>query len=103
MRALHVVRLDKPRPAVLLTREVALPFLSVITVAPITSTVRGIATVVPVGLRHGLDRASVISCDTITTVGAADVLEHIGYLDDQDEQRLLAAVQAAFGLLQAPS
>lgn len=103
MRALHVVRLDKPRPAVLLTREVALPFLSGITVAPITSTVRGIATEVPVGLRHGLDRASVISCDTITTVGAADVLEHIGYLDDQDEQRLLAAVQAAFGLLQAPS
>ena len=103
MRALHVVRLDKPRPAVLLTREVALPFLSGITVAPITSTVRGIATEVPVGPRHGLERMSVISCDAITTVEAADVLEHIGHLDDQDEQRLLAAVQAAFGLLPAPS
>lgn len=102
MRALHNVRLDKVRPAVLLTREVALPFLSGITVAPITSTVRGIATEAPVGRRHGLDHDSAISCDNITTVDSADVLEHIGYLSDAEEQLLLRAVQAAFGLTPWP-
>ena len=103
MRALHRVRLDKIRPAVLLTREVALPFLSGITLAPITSTIRGIATEVPVGRRHGLDHDSVISCDNITTIRAADVLEHLGYLDDADEVALLRAIHAAFGLLPPPS
>jgi mRNA interferase MazF len=44
MRAIHLVRLDTVRPALILTREVALPVLRSVTVAPITSTIRGPAT-----------------------------------------------------------
>lgn len=36
--------------------------------APVTSTIRGLSTEVPVGRINGLDHDSVISCDNITTV-----------------------------------
>jgi len=51
-----------------LTREVVRPHLSRVTVAPITSTIRGLSTEVPVGPANGLDHDSVVSCDNIVTV-----------------------------------
>lgn len=56
------------RPAVLLTRDVILSRLRNVTVAPITSTVRGIPTEVPVDQDAGLDHPCVVSCDNVTTV-----------------------------------
>ena len=56
------------RPAVILTRDVILSRLRNVTVAPITSTVRGIPTEVPVSEDAGLDHPSVVSCDNVTTV-----------------------------------
>lgn len=102
MRAIHWVRLDKHRPAVLLTREVALPFLNGVTVAPITSTVRGIATEVPVGRSHGLDHDSVVNCDIVTTVPAEHVEGFIGYLSMREERLLLDALLASYDLKPPP-
>lgn len=56
------------RPAVVLTRDVILDRLSNVTVAPITSTIRGIPTEVLVDEAAGLDHESVVSCDNVTTV-----------------------------------
>ncbi len=98
MRPIHKVRLDKVRPALLLTRELGLSFLHSITVAPITTMVYGMATEVPVGIDNGLDQPSAISCDNITTVGSDDVLDFIGFLHDADEPVLLEAIRAAFDL-----
>jgi mRNA interferase MazF len=98
MRPIHKVRLDKVRPAVILTRPVAVGFLNSISVAPITSTVLGIATEVPVGTANGLESESVISCDNITTVARADIGDRIGFLRDEDEAALLEAIAAAFDL-----
>lgn len=103
MRPICRVKLDKVRPAVILTRPVAAGFLTGITVAPITSTVFGIATEVPVGRSHGLEQDSVISCDNIVTVHRDDVLDVIGYLHYADEPRLLDAIAAAFDLDHTPS
>ncbi len=98
MRAIHKVQLDKVRPAVLLTREAALGYFAGITIAPITSTTRGLASEVPVGTRNGLDHDSVINCDDVTTVPADLIGEFIGYLDDDDEWALADALHAAYGL-----
>lgn len=98
MREICKVRLDKIRPAVVLTRPVAAGFLHGITVAPITSTVLGIATEVPVGPDNGLDHDSVVACDSITTVDRERVGEVIGFLRESDEARLLEAIVAAFDL-----
>jgi len=102
MRPIHKVRLDKVRPAVVLTRDVAATFLNGITVAPITTTIYGIATEVPVGPANGLDADSVISCDNVTTVQRADILDVIGYLHERDEPVLFSAIQAAFDLTSPP-
>ncbi|WP_141007630.1 type II toxin-antitoxin system PemK/MazF family toxin [Nocardioides humi] len=51
MRDIHLARVDKTRPVVVLTRELARDALSNVTVAPITSTVKGIGTEVRVGSR----------------------------------------------------
>jgi mRNA interferase MazF len=42
-----------------------------VTVAPITRTVRGIASEVPLGRSHGLRAASVANCDSLQTIPRA--------------------------------
>ncbi|HEY7920018.1 MAG TPA: type II toxin-antitoxin system PemK/MazF family toxin [Streptosporangiaceae bacterium] len=86
------------RPVLVLTREVVRPHLTRVTVAPITTTIRGLSTEVPVGRRNGLHQASVISCDNIVTVPAAALGRQIGYLLPAQEAALTNAVQAAFDL-----
>jgi mRNA interferase MazF len=98
MRSIASVRLDKQRPALILTRQSKLHLLTWVTVAPITSTIRGIASEVRVGRRNGLDRDSVISCDNITTVRTDAVGDTIGLLLDVQEPDLARAISDAFDL-----
>ncbi|MBI1757623.1 MAG: type II toxin-antitoxin system PemK/MazF family toxin [Actinobacteria bacterium] len=98
MRPIHLAQLDKVRPVVVLTREVVRPYLSNVSVAPITSTVRGLSTEVPVGVANGLDRASVVSCDNITTIPVRQLLSQVGYLLPAQEPALTEAIVAAFDL-----
>lgn len=102
MRAVYLARLDKTRPVVLLTREVMLPVLAHVTVAPITRRVRGILTEVPVGPINGLEADSVISCDNITTIPRDDLGRPLGFLLPSQEQQLAAAISHAFDLAPAP-
>ncbi|SER17983.1 type II toxin-antitoxin system PemK/MazF family toxin [Microlunatus flavus] len=98
MRSIVVVQLDQRRPALVLTRSSKLHLLRWVTVAPITSTIRGIASEVQVGPRNGLDHDSVVSCDNITTIPADAVGETIGLLFDDQEAELAMAIGDAFDL-----
>ena len=98
MRTIASVQLDKSRPALILTRQSELHLLTWLTVAPITSTVRGITSEVPVGRRNGLDHDGVVSCDTITTVRRSAVGETIGLLFDDQGPALARAISDAFEL-----
>ena len=98
MRPIHIARLDKARPVVVLTRELVRPHLARVTVAPITSTVRGLSTEIPVGPANGLDHACVVSCDNIVTVPKSALGAQIGYLLPTQEAALTAAIHAAFDL-----
>lgn len=98
MRPIHVVTLDKARPALILTRSIVRDHRIKLTVAPITSTVLGLSTEVPVGPRNGLDHDSVISCDNILTLQRDLVGRLIGYLLPDQEMALAAAIRAAFDL-----
>ena len=69
-----------------------------VTVAPITSTIRGLSTEVPVGARNGLDHDSVVSCDNIVTVPATTLGRQVGFLRADQEEQLTAAIHAAFDL-----
>lgn len=98
MRTIATVRLDKKRPALILTRASKLRLLAWVTVAPITSTVRGITSEIPVGARNGLDHDCVISCDNITTVRKEAVGDTLGLLFDDQEPELARAISDAFDL-----
>lgn len=98
MRPIHLARLDKARPVLVLTRELVRPHLRRVTVAPITSTARGLSTEVAVGTANGLDHDSVVSLDNIVTIPAADLGRQIGFLHVDQEQVLTAAVLTAFDL-----
>nr|BAL56656.1 hypothetical conserved protein [uncultured Acetothermia bacterium]BAL59325.1 hypothetical conserved protein [Candidatus Acetothermum autotrophicum] len=51
------------RPVVLLSREAAYQIRSKVTIAPVTTRIRGIQTEVGVGPEDGLPRRSVVDCD----------------------------------------
>ena len=98
MRPIHTARLDKTRPVLILTRETVRPHLARVTVAPITSTIRGLSTEVAVGRANGLTRDSVVSCDNIVTVPVAALGPRLGYLLPAQERNLSTAIRAAFDL-----
>jgi mRNA interferase MazF len=98
MRSIVSVQLDTSRPALLLTRSSKLHLLSSVTVAPITTTIRGITSEVTVGPRNGLDQASVVSCDNIITVSSVAVGHTIGAFFDDQEPTLAQAISDAFDL-----
>jgi mRNA interferase MazF len=98
MRPIHIARLDKPRPVVILTRELVRPHMTAVTIAPITTTVRGLSTEVTVDAANGLSGPSVVSCDNITTIPSSALGEQIGALLDRQEQDLSEAIRAAFDL-----
>lgn len=98
MRTIASVQLDKRRPALILSRPSKLHLLTWITVAPITRTIRGITSEVPVGRRNGVDHNSVVSCDNIITVRTSAIGDTIGLLLDDQEPALARAISDAFDL-----
>jgi mRNA interferase MazF len=98
MRPIHLVRLDKTRPALVLTRALATPHLSWVTVAPITSRIRRIGVEVPVGPGNGIDHEAVVNLDNLVTIPVSDLGRQIGRLLPEQEFALTEAIQAAFDL-----
>lgn len=98
MRAIHVAALDKARPVVVLTRELVRPHLTTVTVAPITTTIRGLSTEVPVDATNGLTEPSAVSCDNVTTIPVGALGAQIGVLLHRQEAALSDAIRAAFDL-----
>ncbi len=98
MRPIHTADLDKRRPVLVLTRELVRPAMSRVTVAPITTRVRGLSTEVAVGADNGLAEEGVVSCDNIVTIPTSAIGYVIGYLLPEQEPLLTDAIMAAFGL-----
>jgi mRNA interferase MazF len=98
VRPIHIAQLDKARPVLVLTRELVRPHMSRVTVAPITSTIRGLSTEVSVGPGNGLDEPCIVSCDNVVTVPAHALGRQIGVLLPAQEDELMAAIHAAFDL-----
>jgi mRNA interferase MazF len=67
-------------------------------VAPITGTVRGLSTEVPVGVRNGLEKDCVVSVDNIVTIPVAALGRQIGFFLPDQEESLTTAIQHAFDL-----
>jgi mRNA interferase MazF len=98
VRPIHLAALDQTRPVLILTREQVRPFLTSVTVAPITSTIRGLSTEVAVGPANGLAHDSVVSCDNITTIPRTAIGRLLGHLHPAQEPALAQAIATAYDL-----
>lgn len=99
MRAIHWAELDKVRPVLVLTREIAVGRLSTVTVAPITSTVHGISTEVPLTRRNGMEGPCVVKCDHIASIPLTHLRAQCGWLFEDQEPTLHEAIQSAMDLI----
>jgi mRNA interferase MazF len=98
LRDIHIAHLDKARPVLVLTRDAVRSAMRRVTVAPITSTVKGLSTEVLIGTANGLDNDCVLSCDNILTIDKAALGRHLGFLFDHQEAALAQAIVNAFAL-----
>ena len=59
----------KERPVLILTRASAIPYLSRVTIAPITSTIRGVPSEVALGVEDGMRQPCAANLHNLITVG----------------------------------
>lgn len=84
----------KRRPALVVTRDEAIPVLNNVVVAPVTSTVRLIPTNVPLGRDEGIDHDSVAAFDNLASVPKSVLTVRLGALGPHRRQELCAALGA---------
>lgn len=88
----------KRRPVLVLTRSEVLDVRSLVTVAEVTTSIRGMAAEVEVDhARLGLDRPSVINCDGIHTVLQGTLTTRVGWVSDEVMRRVCSALSHALG------
>ena len=76
---------DKRRPVLIITRTFATSRLNRIIVAPVTKTVRGIPTEIPLGAEHGLAYESAATFDNLHPIALGALTERIGRLEMANE------------------
>ena len=84
------------RPYLILTRNEAITVLRTVLVAPVTRTIRGIPTEVPLGPSEGLPVESVASLDNILAFPKSLLVRRMGALLATRIHEVCAALDAAF-------
>ncbi len=71
---------DRRRPVLILSRSSLLKVLHTVTVAAITSTLRGAPTEVAVGPEDGLKQVSCVNLTNVFTIRQSDLHQYVGSL-----------------------
>jgi mRNA interferase MazF len=88
---------DKQRLVVVLTRDSAIGYLSAVTVAPITSTIRGVPSEVLLSERDGMKTACVIGFHNVITVSKAHLGRRVATLSSERLKEICAALGFTLG------
>jgi mRNA interferase MazF len=86
------------RPVILLSRDEAYEVRRLVTVAPVTTRIRGIPVEVPLGPKDGLPRECVANLDTVTTIPKDALRERLTVLSRSKMAAVDAALRFALGL-----
>ncbi len=93
--------LPKPagrRPVILLSRDEAYEVRRLVTVAPVTTRVRGIPVEVALSPKDGMPRECVINLDTVTTIPKDALRERLTVLSRAKMTAVEGALKFALGL-----
>ena len=90
-------RPDKRRPVLVLTRQDMIKRLETVTVAPLTSTIRGVPSEVVVGTEVGLKRPSAVNLHNVATVPRAGLRTFVGVVPTSVMESMREALLFALG------
>lgn len=93
----HFPKPDKKRPVLVLTRDSIIPYLNEVTIAPITSVIRGIPTEVNVGSAEGLSKESAVNLDHLQTVTKSQLKTFVGSVSEDKMSEVMKAILFALG------
>ncbi|MEZ5422715.1 MAG: type II toxin-antitoxin system PemK/MazF family toxin [Pyrinomonadaceae bacterium] len=88
---------DKRRPALIITRDSAIPLLNQVTVIPITSTLRDTPSTVWLDEDDGMEGPCLINVDHIQTVSKERFGSYITHLDEEKLEEVFDAIKFVFG------
>lgn len=88
---------DKARPALVLTRDSALGYLSKVTVAPITSTIRGVPSEVALGPDDGMKSVCAVNLHNVITIDKRRLGRRVAHLEVAKMREVCAALGFALG------
>jgi len=88
---------DKKRPVVVLTRNSAIGYLSAVTVAPVTSTVRGVPSEVVLNEEDGMKARCAVNLHNVVTVSRDRLGRRVAQLSDLRMGEICAALRFSLG------
>jgi mRNA interferase MazF len=86
------------RPVVLLTRDGAYGYRTMATVAPVTTTIRGIPAEVELGPADGVPRRCVVNLDNLQTIDQRRLRGRVAFLAAERLREIDDAIHFALGL-----
>ena len=97
VRLCHLPSPDKERPVLILTRGSAIPYLTRVTVAPITSTIRGVPSEVVLGTEDGMRQPCAANLHSVMTVSQQALGRRLTELTPRRMREVCAALAFALG------
>lgn len=94
---LDLPRPDKRRPVLVLSRPSLISLLHTVTVAAVTSTLRGAPTEVELGTAEGLKRASCVNLCNLFTVEKQRLRTFVGTISSERMRQVCRALLVASG------
>lgn len=88
---------DKQRPVVVLTRDSAIGYLSTVTVAPITATIRGVPSEVILSVEDGMKAPCAVNLHNPVTVLQNRLGKRLAQLSSQRLFEICAALRFSLG------
>ena len=88
---------DKKRPVVVLTRDSAVAYLSTVTVAPITSAIRGVPSEVVLNEEDGMRAPCAVNLHNAVTVSQRRLGKRLAQLGAQRMNEICAALRFSLG------
>ncbi len=88
---------DKQRPVVVLTRESAVEYLSTVTVAPVTSTIRGVPSEVILDESDGMKKPCAVNLHNMVTVSQQRLGKRLARLSNARLNEICAALRFSIG------
>lgn len=88
---------NKKRPVVVLTRDSAIGYLSTVTVAPVTSTIRGVPSEVTLDERDGMKGSCAVNLHNAMTVSQGRLGRRVARLSDDRLSDICAALRFSLG------